>query len=145
VSTETSRLSLELAPRLDEIGRLNVALEAFGKSHDLPARLLFDMNLVLDELITNVIVHGLEIHETAPIMVELAYEAGQLTAHLRDKGRPFDPTTVSPPDVAAPLHERKIGGLGVHLARTLTDSLSYRYDGQFNHMTLTKRRREETE
>ena len=47
--------------------------------------------------------------------------------------------TIPPPDTEASLEDRKIGGLGIHIARSFMDSLDYRYDGGRDHLTLVKR------
>jgi anti-sigma regulatory factor (Ser/Thr protein kinase) len=62
-----------------------------------------------------------------------------LTAELVDDGRAFDPLQVAAPDLAAPLEERAVGGLGVHLMRHLVDDIQYRRDGGRNHLVFTKR------
>jgi serine/threonine-protein kinase RsbW len=142
VTAPVDRVRLELSPRLDEIARLSRTIELFGQRNGFPETALYETVLVLDELVTNIVSHGIGSDETAPITVELSYAAGTLSVTLSDPGRPFDPCSAPVPDTDAALEHRKIGGLGVHLARTLMDSLSYRYDGKRNHTMLVKRIKE---
>jgi anti-sigma regulatory factor (Ser/Thr protein kinase) len=59
-------------------------------------------------------------------------------AEVCDRGREFDPLGTPPADVASDLDQRRIGGLGIHLVRTLTDHLAYdRRDGT-NRLTFRK-------
>jgi serine/threonine-protein kinase RsbW len=51
---------------------------------------------------------------------------GWFVMEIADSGRPFDMTSVPPPDIAADVEDRQIGGLGVHFAKTLTDAIGYR-------------------
>lgn len=129
---------LALAPQLGEIARVSEVVEAFGETLGLPAASLFQVTLVLDELITNIVSYGLEAGEIRPITVELSYADERLTIVVSDPGRPFDPRTVPPPDIEASLEDRKVGGLGVHFARTMMDSIDYRYADGRNHVTLMK-------
>ncbi len=63
----------------------------------------------------------------------------EITVEIEDDGRAFDPFDAPPPDLTSSIEERAIGGLGVHLVRSLTDDASYeRRDGR-NIVTLRKR------
>ena len=141
----TDRLALDLLPELAEIGRLTGEVEAFCERLAFPVAAIYQITLVLDELVTNVISHGIAPGETLPITVSLRHDDGVLTIELSDPGRPFDPRTVPPPNAEAPLEEREIGGLGVHFARTMVDSIDYRYADSRNHLTLVKRIQKEAQ
>jgi serine/threonine-protein kinase RsbW len=137
--TPTETVSFDLAPRLGEIARMVEIVEAFGETHRIPPATLHQVTLVLDELITNIVSYGIAPGEGRPITVALTRRRDALTIALSDPGRPFDPRSVEPPDTAASLEERKVGGLGVHFARTMMDSFDWRYHDGRNHVTLTKR------
>ena len=99
-----------------------VAAQAVGVDAD-PER-LNDMLLAANELATNIIAHG---YRGAPgvIDVDAVVDHDDLVVRLRDDAPPFDPTLVPPPDITVPLHRRRPGGMGIHLARHLVDRLSY--------------------
>ena len=62
-----------------------------------------------------------------------------LTLVIRDHGTPFDPTLQPDADVDAELNERQIGGLGIHLVKTIMDSMHYERSADgYNVLTLTK-------
>ena len=132
-------LRLELAPQLPEIARMVEALEAYAERTGLPTETAYQVTLVLDELVTNIVSYGVPPGETRPITLRLSYTGGVLEIVLSDPGKPFDPRSVPPPDTGASLEDRQIGGLGVHIARSFMDSLDWRYDGGENHLTLVKR------
>jgi serine/threonine-protein kinase RsbW len=133
------KLRLELAPQLAEIARMVEALEAYADRMGLPTETAYQVTLVLDELVTNIVSYGIDPGETRPITVSLSYTGGVLEIVLSDPGKPFDPRSVPPPDTEASLDDRRIGGLGVHIARSFMDSLDWRHDGGRNHLTLVKR------
>jgi serine/threonine-protein kinase RsbW len=132
-------LRLELAPQLPEVARMVEALEAYAERTGLPTDTAYQVTLVLDELVTNIVSYGVAPGETRPITLSLSWAGGVLEIVLSDPGKPFDPRSVPPPDTGASLDDRRIGGLGVHIARSFMDSLDWRHDGGRNHLTLVKR------
>ena len=56
-----------------------------------------------------------------------------------DRGRPYNPLDAPPPDLEAPLEEREIGGLGVHLLRRTMSDLRYERSGDCNRLTMIRR------
>ncbi len=132
-------LRLELAPQLSEIARMVEALEAYAERTGLPTETAYQVTLVLDELVANIVSYGVAPGETRPIGLSLSYTGGVLEIVLSDPGKPFDPRSVPAPDTEVSLEDRQIGGLGVHIARSFMDSLDWRYDGGRNHLTLVKR------
>lgn len=99
------------------------------------------MNLCLDELLTNTINYGFKDFNTTPeITIELRLITNELIIEIIDNATPFNPLKeVDPPNLEAPLDERPIGGLGVHFVKTLTDSVKYHSDDlQRNHLLLNK-------
>jgi serine/threonine-protein kinase RsbW len=98
--------------------------------------------LAVDEAATNIIVHGYR-NRGGVIEVEVQLEEGDLVLRLRDQAPPFDPTSVSPPDLTRPLEERSPGGLGIYLIRQAVDEISYRVAPEGgNELTLVKKRKE---
>ena len=63
-----------------------------------------------------------------------------LTLVIKDHGAVFDPTQHEEVDIDAELDERAIGGLGIHLIRTIMDTVEYqRTSDGYNRLVLTKR------
>ena len=130
-------MEIVLTSELSELGRLAEAVADFGRRHVLPAPAMAPMALALDELVTNAIVHGYGGGGT--VVVRLWVSGEWLEAEVIDEGPAFDPFSAPPPDLDAPLEEREIGGLGVHLVRTLLDRVGYLRDGSTNRVQLAKR------
>jgi sigma-B regulation protein RsbU (phosphoserine phosphatase) len=57
---------------------------------------------------------------------------------LSDSGKAFDPTATAEVNVSAGVDERRIGGLGIHLVRSVMDSVRYQRKGGKNILTMTK-------
>ncbi len=98
---------------------------------------IYDLSLAVDELATNIIVHG---YRGEIGLIEISSEGNQIRVVLKDTASAFDPTAVKNPDIHQPLEERKIGGLGVYMARILTDEMTYRWTPEGgNEVTVVKR------
>ena len=138
----SAKLSLKVKSDREELDGITSAVEAFSADEDWSTDLLFRINLVIEELVLNIIDYGYDDNDHE---IELSFksEANAVTIDITDEGRAFDPLNDAPePDISSPLEERHVGGLGVYLARTMMDELTYRRENSRNHLTLVKRREE---
>jgi len=103
-------------------------------SRDERARL----SIILEELFTNSDTHGYR-PEGGSITVALALSASLIEIDFEDDGPPFDPLSVDGPTLDAPGDERAIGGLGLHLVRSLVDEAHYHREGGRNCLHLVRR------
>ena len=132
-------LSLTLTNDLSELARIADEIEAYGASHGWPARWITNLNISLDELITNIVSYGYEDSEEHEIRVTLTNRDGALVTVLEDDGIAFDPFTAAPePDLDASVEERRIGGLGVYFVKTLMDAVTYERIDNLNRVTLVQ-------
>lgn len=132
----SDRVELVLASRRDEIGRLLDTVEAFGRQHALGADLVHRLCLALDEVVANVIRHAHDGPGDHRIDVRLWLAGGTVIAEVEDEGRPFDPLQVPPPDLDASIDDRPVGGLGLHILRTVMDRLVYERRGDRNVLRM---------
>ena len=136
---ENNSLSIVLANDLSEVPRVAQRVEEFCRKWQLPARFVGRFNLALDETLTNVISYAFSDGRRHEIEVRIEFRDGVLAASVSDDGDPFDPLTQPPPDLHGPVEDRRIGGLGVHLVRSLTDAVEYRRAGGRNCLTFRTR------
>lgn len=104
----------------------------------------YKLRLAVDELATNVVMHGYqEAALEGEVFVSADMDEHALTIAIEDTARPFDPTAQALPDeeqLDLPLNERPIGGLGVMLAREGVDDLRYEYINGRNRTIITVNR-----
>jgi serine/threonine-protein kinase RsbW len=122
-----------------ELPRLVEFAEKFAGRCGLPdaerARLL----IILEELFTNAIRYGYpEGASNGRIKVALATKAGQIEIDFSDDGQPFDALAQGSPELDRHPAERPIGGLGLHIVRSLVDEARYRRDSGRNRLTLVR-------
>jgi sigma-B regulation protein RsbU (phosphoserine phosphatase) len=124
---------------MSEVGRMRGFIFSVCREHNVDEETVKTLNLAAEECVANVINYaypkGIRGH------VELTAEivGGQLTLTVKDHGVAFDPTRHQDIDVEAGLDDRPIGGLGIHLVKTIMDTMTYQrtVDG-YNVLTLTK-------
>ena len=100
-----------------------------------------DVRLATEEVVANVIEHGYAGSETpGPITLHFRRDARQVVVTVDDLAPPFDPATIRPADLTAPLEQRGIGGLGWHFVNHVMDEVRHEHrHPRGNRLTLVKR------
>ena len=133
------RASITLRREQAEFAQLQAVAEEFAHECSLPDDELSRLLVILDELFTNAVTHGHGPHSTGgSITVALGWRTGHLRISFVDDGLPFDPLAFGAPDLDAAGDERAIGGLGIHIVRSLVDQARYRREGGRNHLHLIR-------
>ena len=128
-----SDLSFTLRNVRSEIARMFSLLEEFCQANQISEDDMFNVRLVLDEAVINVIVHGFDDAADHDIHVSLKLHDRLLAIHIDDDGIAYNPLDAPTPRFDLPIEQRRIGGLGVHIMRTLAKSVEYyRADGRNN-------------
>jgi len=131
-------LEMRIASRPQEVADVVAALERFARDRGAPPTVIHDLQVAVDEVLANVIAHGRR-GPAGEILVRLGQHVEGFVVEVEDDGIAFDPSQAPAPDLSAPLRQRRVGGLGVHLVRSLMDEVSYvRSDGK-NVLRLLKR------
>jgi len=130
--------SFELKSSLAELENLCQNLEKFGQKIGLSKKLIFEINLALDELFTNIISYGFKDGKEHTIKVTITPQNEELCLRIEDDGIPFNPIDFEIPDVACSVENCKIGGLGIHIIRKLMDEICYQRCDDKNVMMLKK-------
>ncbi len=120
-----------------EIGAVNDALERAAMAGEVPEAAMRAMQVALDELLTNAIMHG-KVSLNDPMQVDVIIGKSVLRAVISHAGPSFDPTTVDSPDLEGGLEDREVGGLGIHLVRSMMDEFSYQHVDGRNIVKLGK-------
>jgi anti-sigma regulatory factor (Ser/Thr protein kinase) len=133
------RLNLRIANDLAELSRVAEAIDEFCAKHAIPAANAFKLNIALEELLTNTISDGYSDEQRHEIAIDIVRDGETIVTELSDDARPYDPLNAPPPDLDSAIEDRRVGGLGVHLVKTLMDDVAYAYRDGRNHVTLRKK------
>ena len=133
------RLNLRIANDLAELTRVAESIDEFCANQTIPAGNAFKLNIALEELLTNTISYGYTDEQRHEIAIDIAREGDTIVLEVSDDARPYDPLNAPPPDLDSAIEDRRVGGLGVHLVKTLMDEVRYAYRDGRNHITLRKK------
>lgn len=118
------------------IGSLNRTIEQTLRAQ-VPEPALRALQVALDELLTNVIMHAEQ--PAGPIEVEIEQVADALDTTITYVAREFDPTAWKPVARSTTVATARVGGLGIALVRSLMDDFRYAFDRGRNVVSLRKR------
>ena len=128
-----------LANEISEISRLYDFIEELGKEFSLTPDVTFNLNLVLEEAVVNIINYAYPKEEHESIYLSARLQDASIVLVLTDTGKEFDPTMVPDADISLSAEERQIGGLGIFLIRQIMNEVKYeRIEGK-NILTLEKK------
>jgi phosphoserine phosphatase RsbU/P len=133
-----TRIEISIANRARELPRVAQLLDRLGADCHLGPEPIADMQVALDEILTNVTKYAYADDAEHRIQIRLRVLDGVLEATIEDDGAPFDTLAIPAPDVSAPLHERRVGGVGIHFVRSLMDDVTYDRVGGRNRLVLRK-------
>ncbi|MGE4505997.1 MAG: ATP-binding protein [Desulfovibrionaceae bacterium] len=116
------------------------ALERLSQEHCLTARCSYSLNLVLDEVLTNIFSYAFDDDAPHSALVRIEVGEGRVQLRVEDGGKPFNPLDAPEPAVHLPpeLRDKPVGGLGIHLMRKLMDEVSYERREGANVLTMRK-------
>lgn len=134
----TTRYALQTTAELKNLSQIRDFVEMAAKTLGFEPDLIPNVQLAVDEVATNVMLHGYQ-GRGGNLEVELERAGADLVVRLRDEAPPFDPTTVPTPDLTLPLAKRPVGGLGIYLVRRAMDEVIHRVTAAGgNELTLVK-------
>lgn len=130
---------LTIENQLEQLTLVASFVEELCEELGLDASLVFNLNLVLEEAMTNVIMYAFPEGGKHELELTAATEGGTLSLVVKDSGIAFDPTAVPDADVTLTAEERPIGGLGIFLIRQIMDELNYERVDEYNILTMKKK------
>ncbi len=114
-------------------------VSALERERELSPALVFDLYVVLDEVLSNILKYGYDDDAAHLIHVKLFANDAAVEIAIEDDGRAYDPFASPAPDPGLPLAERPLGGLGLHFVRNLMDDVKYQRERNRNYLFLKKK------
>ncbi|MGD9787891.1 MAG: ATP-binding protein [Sulfuricellaceae bacterium] len=131
------RLDIEIGNDFAELPRLHAAARDFLQAAQVDEMTRFAVLFALEELVSNIIRYAYDDQFRHPIQVHFEQAAGSIEVEVVDDGRPFNPCPHPPPDTGLPPEKRPVGGLGIFLARELTQEMHYQRENNLNRVRLS--------
>ena len=135
----TNAADFKLSNKLTELEKLMGGITAWCQQHSLSEETVYEVSLIVDEVVSNIIRHGFSDDKEHTIKFGLSLENDDLVMKVEDEGLHFNPLLIPPPDISRPMQERQPGGLGIYIVKKLTQDIQYRREGGTNFLVLKKR------
>ncbi len=108
-----------------EIVNLIRRVDTWLRNGNRPTRLIYNVNLVLEELLTNIVKYSYNDSDHHTIRVELFSTSDKLHMRIEDDGMAFNCLLTEPPELGDSLMDCKEGGLGIYLVKQSVEKISY--------------------
>ena len=124
--------------KISELEKVAQFIEEIGEELGLSMELQMNLNLVMEEMVTNVIFYAYPEGVIADIELLAKSDGKELTFVLSDQGKEFDPTAKEDTDLDVNPADRDLGGMGIFIVKNIMNKVTYqRLEGK-NLLTMTK-------
>ncbi|MBR6277073.1 MAG: ATP-binding protein [Prevotella sp.] len=130
---------LKLKNQVGELERVNQFVEEIGEELNLDMEMQMNLNLVMEEMVSNIIFYAYPEGSDAEIELMAESDGKELTFVLSDQGSEFDPTLKEDADVNInPIDREGLGGMGIFIVKNIMNQVTYqRLEGK-NLLTMKK-------
>lgn len=127
-----------IANQVGELTLLAEKISALAEKWELPQPLAMNINLVMEEALTNIIFYAFPDNDKHEIKLSVSLGNNLITIKITDNGIPFNPLSQQQPDITLPAEKRPVGGLGIFLISQIMDKIHYSRQNNQNILTLNK-------
>ena len=132
------RKEIIIKNQVEELDHVARFIEEIGEELGLDMELQMNLNLVMEEMVSNVIFYAYPEGLDATIELMAESDGKELTFVLSDQGRAFDPTLKEDLDLEKNPAERDLGGMGIFIVKNIMNNVTYqRLEGK-NLLTMKK-------
>src|SRR6185436_7846177 len=134
------KFTLQVPSSTENLALIREFVTAVGRQAQLEEPEISNLELAVDEACANVIEHAYGHDVTKDVTIRVSFDDMLLHISVIDEGHGFDPAQVPESQLNQLIHDRKSGGLGIRLIKTLMDEVEYQIaPGQKNELHMTKK------
>ncbi|HCT93516.1 MAG TPA: ATP-binding protein [Rikenellaceae bacterium] len=133
-------IEIKLENRVAELERLASILNDIGREWALTPLFVNQLNLVLEEAVTNIMFYSYSDSSLHCITINIINHNDTIEICICDDGKPYNPTKKIDPDITLDAEKREVGGLGIFIIKKIMDRVTYTYENNQNKLTLIKRK-----
>ena len=138
--TKSKQKELLVKSRTENLTAVREFISSTVEEVNIPPDIAGDIVLAVDEACTNIIKHAYKYSPEGNIKIKLTYSDKKIVVEITDHGASFHPDAVPKPDLKKYFEEKRVGGLGMYLMKSLMDDIHYKsIPGKFNQVLLTKK------
>jgi len=132
------RKEIKIRNQVNDLEHVAQFVEEIGEELGLSSELQMNLNLVMEEMVSNVIFYAYPKESDASIELVAESNGKELTFVLSDHGREFDPTIHDPVSMDINPADREIGGMGIFIVKNIMNQVTYQRLKGKNLLTMTK-------
>ena len=129
-------LSISFANDMQELTHVLQVVNVFLEPRELQSKLVYAVNLILEEILVNIIKYGYDDEDSHEIEVQIGVEEEEVALTVIDDGKEFNPLTIPGPDRAKSAMDRLEEGLGLQFVRHMRNAMEYRREEDKNILTI---------
>jgi anti-sigma regulatory factor (Ser/Thr protein kinase) len=129
-------LAISFANDMRELTHVLQVVNVFLEPRELQSKLVYAVNLILEEILMNIIRHGYDDEDSHEIEVQIDLEEDEVALTVIDDGKEFNPLTIPGPDRSKSAMDRLEEGLGLQFVRHMRNAMEYRREGDKNILSI---------
>jgi anti-sigma regulatory factor (Ser/Thr protein kinase) len=129
-------LSISFLNNMQELTHVIQVVNVFLEPRELQSKLVYAVNLILEEILVNIIRYGYEDEDSHEIEVRIGVEEEEVALTVVDDGKEFNPLTVPRPNHSKSAMDRIEEGLGLQFVRHMRNAMEYRREGEKNILSI---------
>ena len=129
-------LAISFTNDMRELTHVLQLVNVFLEPRELQSKLVYAVNLILEEILMNIIRHGYDDEDSHEIEVQIELEEDEVALTVIDDGREFNPLTIPGPDPSKSAMDRLEEGLGLQFVRHMRNAMEYRREGDKNMLRI---------
>ncbi|MCX7970749.1 MAG: ATP-binding protein [Negativicutes bacterium] len=134
-----SRETIKIRNELAQIERVTAWLSQIARCREWDDQFIYHVQLSVEEILTNIVKYAYSDAGEHLIWLEAHFSDDRIELLIVDDGRAVNPLQLPPPNLSLGVEERPVGGLGVHIVRSVMDTVSYERRGRYNQLWLKKK------
>jgi len=129
-------LQLKLPAILKNLTQFMESVSKCAREQGFDPKKVTQIELVLEEALVNVINYAYPDKDGDVQVICSLDEENRFVIEITDWGEPFNVLSLDEPDITSDVSDRKVGGLGVFMIRSLMDDVKYRFEEDKNILIL---------
>ncbi|GJQ32876.1 MAG: hypothetical protein HBSAPP04_17150 [Ignavibacteriaceae bacterium] len=130
--------NISIRNRIEETVAVNNLVEETALEAGFLQKDVYDILIALDEILSNIVYYAYPNGKEGIIDIRIEMEGDDLTVSFIDEGIAFDPLAKADPDLAVPVEDREIGGLGIFIVKKLMNRVVYTREAGKNILVISK-------
>ena len=130
--------TVRITNQRDQIDTVRKFFDEYSKENKLTEKTVHDIQMALDELLTNIVNYGYEDTDEHQIDIHFGVNDDAVKVEIVDDSKPYNILEKDNPDISLSMEDKPIGGLGIFLIKKLMSNVDYYTEEGKNHLVMIK-------